>query len=175
MPIGATQARECLCWAPVLRLCLCLGVTPPRHLGGRGAGVCGRSQQLQGPPGGGAWGAGLSAGQPGAGGAQARPGGGPGFQPCLHLLLTLLPWALCWLFLGLVISEVGIMISRIASHDSAELSLEVHALGGRGWCVLERSPSAETAASLSFPGGRRSISCCGGWCRLSSGSTCFWL
>lgn len=41
MPIGATQARECLCWAPVLRLCPCLGVTPPRIWGGGAQGCVG--------------------------------------------------------------------------------------------------------------------------------------
>lgn len=116
------------------------GLHLPGIWGGRGAGVCGWSQQLQGPPGGGDWGAGLSASQPGAGGAQARPGGGPGFQPCLHLLLTLLPGALCWLFLGLVISEVGIMISRIASHDRQSCPLKSTPWGGGAGVCLKGPP-----------------------------------
>lgn len=116
------------------------GYTSPASGGGGAQGCVGGVSSSRDLLGAGTEEQGLSASQPGAGGAQARPGGGPGFQPCLHLLLTLLPGALCWLFLGLVISEVGIMISRIASHDRQSCPLKSMPWGGRAGVCLKGPP-----------------------------------
>lgn len=95
----------------------------------------------------------------------------------LHLLPALPPWAAhC---LGFWASLKWEDVTGSPGRTQRELPQTRGSQTHGGVCAPPGSRCAHSgparAASLSSAGGPRSTLCCGGWCRLSFGSTCFWL